>query len=96
MAIEAGYRYFDTASFYGTEGYLAEAIESSGISRDEFFIASKAWKDEMGYEQTKKAFENSLERLKTDYLDLYLIHWPLPVPDYQDWKTLDVETWRAL
>lgn len=95
-AIEAGYRYFDTASFYGTEPYLADAIRKSGISRKEFFIASKVWKTEMGYEGTKAAFQETLERLETDYLDLYLIHWPLPEAGYKDWKTLDLETWRAM
>lgn len=96
LAIEAGYRYFDTASFYGTEKYLGEAIRDSGIPREEFFIASKVWKTEMGYEETKAAFARTLENLGTDYLDLYLIHWPLPTPDYEDWKQLDIETWRAM
>ncbi len=96
MAIDAGYRYFDTASFYGTEPYLAEAIEDSGIKREEFFITSKAWKTEMGYRQVKQAFEKSLENLRTDYLDMYLIHWPLPEEGYTDWKKLDIETWTAL
>lgn len=95
-AIETGYRYFDTASFYGTETYLGEAIRDSGIPRGEFFLTSKMWKDEMGYESTKKAFRLSLERLGTDYLDLYLIHWPLPSADFQEWRQLDLETWRAL
>lgn len=95
-AIEAGYRYFDTASFYGTEQYLGKAIRQSGISRNEFFIASKLWKDEMGYENVKQAFARTLENLGTDYLDLYLIHWPLPVPDYSDWKELDTATWKAM
>lgn len=96
MAIECGYRYFDTASFYGTEEYLGQAIKESGIPREEFFITSKMWKDEMGYEGAKEAFSRSLKNLKTDYLDLYLIHWPLPTPDYETWKTLDIETWKAL
>lgn len=95
-AIEAGYRYFDTASFYGTETYLAQAVRESEISRDEIFIASKLWKTEMGYENVKYAFERSLDKLNTDYLDLYLIHWPLPDPEYKDWKQLDKETWRAM
>lgn len=95
-AIKAGYRYFDTASFYETEEYIGEAIQKSGIPREEFFIVSKLWKTEMGYEQAYKAFEQSLKRLGTDYLDGYLIHWPLPQPDYTDWKSLDLETWRAL
>lgn len=77
LAIEAGYRYFDTASFYGTETYLAQAVRESEISRDKIFIASKLWKTEMGYENVKYAFERSLDKLNTDYLDLYLIHWPV-------------------
>ena len=96
LAIGAGYRYFDTASFYGTEEYLAEAIGRSGIPRNELFITSKLWKEEMGYKNAKEAFERSLQRLKTDYLDLYLIHWPLPYPGCTDWRELDAETWRAL
>lgn len=95
-AIEAGYRYFDTASFYGTETYLAEAVRESGIARDEIFIASKLWKTEMGYDNVKSAFRRTLDNLKTDYLDLYLIHWPLPEPGYKDWKQLDKETWKAM
>ena len=95
-AIEAGYRYFDTASFYGTETYLAQAVRESEISRDKIFIASKLWKTEMEYENVKYAFERSLDKLNTDYLDLYLIHWPLPDPEYKDWKQLDKETWRAM
>ncbi|NLL80317.1 MAG: aldo/keto reductase [Clostridiales bacterium] len=96
MAIEAGYRYFDTASFYGTESYLAEAIQESKIAREDFFIASKVWKAEMGYEETKQAFERTLDNLHTDYLDLYLIHWPLPSVDYKEWQQLDLDTWRAM
>lgn len=96
MAIDCGYRCFDTASFYGTENSLAEAIAGSSIPRKEFFIISKVWKTEMGYEQTKAAFMRTLENLHTDYLDLYLIHWPLPSPDFTNWKELDLDTWRAM
>lgn len=95
-AIQNGYRCFDTASFYDTESSLAEAITQSGISRKEFFIISKLWKTEMGYEEAKAAFARTLENLHTDYLDLYLIHWPLPLPDYAEWKQLDKDTWRAM
>lgn len=95
-AIETGYRCLDTASFYETEEYVAEAVEKSGIPREEFFITSKLWKSELGYQNAKDAFERTMERLRMDYLDLYLIHWPLPCPDYEDWKNLDIETWRAL
>ena len=96
MALEAGYRYFDTASFYQTETYVAQALRDSGVSRSEVFLASKMWKDEMGYAQTKAAFQRTLERLETDYLDLYLIHWPRPDAGYGDWKQLDMDTWRAM
>ncbi|MBR1671323.1 MAG: aldo/keto reductase, partial [Fretibacterium sp.] len=96
QAIEAGYRYFDTASFYGTEPVLAEAIRRSGIPRGEFQIASKLWKTEMGYEEARVAFQRTLDALGTDYLDVYMIHWPLPTVDCQDWKELDIETWRAM
>ncbi len=96
MAVEEGYRYFDTASYYETEEYVAEAIRRSGLSRSDFFIATKLWKEEMGYEQALEAFERSLKRLDTDYIDLYLIHWPKPTPDCKDWKQLDLDTWRAL
>lgn len=95
-AIHCGYRYFDTASFYQTEDYIGQAIRESKIAREDFFIASKAWKEEMGYEEVKKAFYSTLERLGTDYLDLYLIHWPIPSLDYTDWKELDIKTWKAM
>lgn len=95
-AISSGYRYFDTASFYQTEEYLAQAIDKSGLPRNDFFIASKAWKSEMGYKQVIDAFKRSLENLKTDYLDLYLIHWPLPTYDCSDWKQVDNDTWKAM
>lgn len=95
-AVEEGYRYFDTASYYETEEYVAEAIRRSGLPREDFFIATKLWKEQMGYEAALDAFEKSLKCLNTDYIDLYLIHWPKPTPDYKDWKQLDMDTWRAL
>lgn len=94
-AIDAGYRFFDTASFYGTEIYLAEAIKKSGLKREEFFITSKVWKDEMGYKETLEAFERTLKNLETDYLDLYLIHWPRPTLD-KEWKDVCIATWKAM
>ncbi len=95
-AMEAGYRYFDTASLYETERALGQAVKESGIDRKELFIASKLWIDEMGYEETKQAFERTLNRLQMDYLDLYLIHWPRRSEDDMDWKKRDLETWRAM
>lgn len=96
LAIEAGYRYFDTASYYKTEDMLGRAIKDSGIPREEFFIVSKLWVNEMGYEEAKKAFADSLERLQMDYLDLYLIHWPRQNTTDTNWKELDIATWKAL
>ncbi len=94
-AIEAGYRFFDTASFYGTETYLAQAIAQTGIARNDLFITSKVWKEEMGYSETKEAFKRTLANLNTDYLDLYLIHWPRKSLD-SEWKQTCIETWRAM
>lgn len=97
-AIKAGYRYFDTASFYQTETYIGEAIAASNIKREEFFLASKMWKDQMGGEEARKAFKHTTEALRTDYLDLYLIHWPVPKLDMPDeeWKRIDLETWQVM
>ncbi len=95
-AIECGYRYFDTASLYQTERALGEAIKQSGIPREDFFLVSKVWIDEMGYEETKEAFARTLSRLQTDYLDLYLIHWPKSPTNQADWKEKVADTWRAM
>ena len=95
-ALELGYRYFDTASFYKNEEMIAKAIEEMKIPREELFLVSKVWKTEMGYENTKKAFQDSLDRLQTDYLDMYLIHWPIPEPGFKDWEQLIADTWKAM
>ena len=75
-AISVGYRLIDTAHIYGNEEAVGEGIQTSGIDRKELFITSKLWVDDAGYEGTKKAFETSLNKLRSDYLDLYLIHRP--------------------
>lgn len=95
-AIEAGYRYFDTASLYGTERALGQAVKESGIDRKDIFIASKMWIDEMGYEETLQAFDRTIDRLQTDYLDLYLIHWPRRMEEDTDWKERGQATWHAM
>ena len=74
-AIEAGYRHFDTAAGYGNEDVLGEALKESGLKREELTITSKLWNNMQGYEKTKEAFKLTLEKLGTDYLDVYLIHW---------------------
>ena len=80
-AIRAGYRLFDSASFYQTEKPLGEAVRQSGMERSEFFITTKLWKKDMGYESVKEACGRSLAALGMEYADLYLIHWPKPTHD---------------
>lgn len=75
-AISVGYRLIDTATVYGNEEFVGEGIKKSGINRKELFITSKVWVEDSGYEKAKKAFQVSLDKLGTDYLDLYLIHRP--------------------
>ena len=96
LAIEAGCRYFDTASFYGNEEILGEAIRQSGLPRKDFFIASKVWKTDMGCSETIAAFRRTLEALGTDYVDVYMIHWPRPDLTRTDWRELDCWTWLAM
>ena len=98
-AIKAGYRHLDTAALYENEEEVGQALSESGIPRSEFFITSKLRRNCLGYDNTKREFEESLKKLKTDYLDLYLIHWPRSDygrDDFDDWKELDRESWRAM
>ncbi|MFX3623885.1 MAG: aldo/keto reductase [Ectobacillus sp.] len=87
-ALAAGYRAIDTAAIYGNEAEVGEAIRESGIPREELFITTKVWNSDQGYESTLAAFETSLEKLGLDYIDLYLVHWPV--------KGKYVDTYRAL
>ena len=95
-ALETGYTYLDTASFYFNEELVGSELKASGIARDKVFIASKIWPTEFGYEEAKEAFNRSITKLGTDYLDLYLVHWPkLTKEDYQ-WKRKLISTWKAM
>ncbi len=96
QAIEAGYRYLDTAAFYENEEAIGQAVRESGVAREELFLCSKVWRERMGYENTQEDFESTLEKLGTEYLDLYLIHWPRPKDLSVDWKPLVLDTWRAM
>lgn len=96
MALDAGYRMLDTAAIYKNEEYVGKAMKESGIPREDIFLTSKVWKTELGYEKTHGSFGESLERLQTDYLDLFLLHWPKPDPDCANWKELDRESWKFL
>lgn len=87
-ATKAGYRSIDTAAIYKNEEGVGKAIKEAGIPRDQLFITSKVWNSDQGYDSTIAAFNESLKKLDLDYLDLYLIHWPV--------KEKYKETWRAL
>lgn len=86
-ALQLGYRSIDTAAFYDNEVGVGEAIKQSGIPREELFITTKVWNSDQGYENTLRAFEESLQKLQLDYIDLYLIHWPV--------KGKFIDTWKA-
>ncbi|GAA4842830.1 aldo/keto reductase [Actinomycetospora corticicola] len=88
-ALEIGYRHIDTAQMYGNEAEVGEAIRSSGIGRDELFVTTKCNNSNHGRLDSQKALDESLQKLGLDYVDLYLIHWPLPGKD------LYVDTWRG-
>ena len=88
-AIDAGYRHIDTASFYGNEKGVGEAIRASDVPRESLFITTKVWNDDLGYEETLKAFEISMDNLGLDYLDLYLIHWPIEGRYTEAWKAME-------
>jgi 2,5-diketo-D-gluconate reductase A len=88
-ALEAGYRHIDTAAAYGNEAEVGQAIRASGLDRGDVFLTTKCFNDDQGYDKARRAFDASLERLEYDYVDLYLIHWPVPAHDRY------VDTWRA-
>ncbi|MCX8106669.1 MAG: aldo/keto reductase [Ignavibacterium album] len=88
-ALEIGYRLIDTAAVYGNEKEVGIAVRQSGIPREEIFITTKLWNDDHGYESALKAFDESLKRLNLDYVDLYLIHWPVPRLRKDSWKALE-------
>lgn len=88
-ALDMGYRHIDTAAIYGNEKGVGQAIAQHRIPRNEVFITSKLWNADQGYQSTLQAFEQSLERLQTDYLDLYLIHWPVPGKYKHTWRAME-------
>ncbi len=86
-ALDIGYRLIDTAAMYGNEEEVGKAIRASGIAREDIFITTKLWNSDHGYENALQAFDESLKNLDIDYIDLFLIHWPV--------EGLRAETWRA-
>lgn len=89
-ALESGYRLIDTAAVYGNEVGVGMAVKGSGIPREELFITTKLWNDRQGYDETLQAFDESLAKLGMEYIDLYLIHWPMPR------QGKFTETWQAM
>lgn len=89
-ALGAGYRHVDTAAYYGNERGVGRALAACGLDRNDYFVTTKVWNDQHGYDSTLRSFDESLDKLGLDEVDLYLIHWPAPKQD------LYVETYRAL
>src|SRR5262249_49747782 len=88
-ALKAGYRHVDTAAAYGNEREVGTAVKESGLAREDVFIVTKLWNSDQGYDNTMAAFDQSAARLGVDYLDLFLIHWPVAaIGEF-------VDTWRA-
>lgn len=95
-AYEQGYRLFDTASAYRNEMVLGKALQELGFPREKLFIQDKLWNTCYGYEESQEACKRSMRKLKIDYLDAYLIHWPASAGQYDNWAEINAETWRGM
>lgn len=96
-ALQSGYRLLDTASRYQNEEAVGKGIKLSGIPRENIFVTTKVWRENLGYKETKEAFETSRKKLDLDHVDLYLIHWPANFKNFgQNWKKANADTWRAM
>lgn len=89
-ALQGGYRHVDTAAIYGNEAGVGEGLKASGLAREQVFLTTKLWNDDQGFDSALRALDASLKKLDTDYVDLYLIHWP------SAHRGLYVDSWRAL
>lgn len=88
-ALDVGYRHIDTAALYGNEEGVGKAIRESNIPRNEIYLTTKVWNSDQGYDKTFKAFDANLQRLGMDYVDLYLVHWPVKGKYKDTWKALE-------
>ncbi len=95
-AYDVGYRLIDTAAAYSNEIALSKAVSENELPREELFLSDKVWNTSRGYEAVQEACRKSLKKLKTDYLDLYLIHWPASPKLYPDWAEINADTWRGM
>lgn len=91
-----GYKLIDTAAAYSNEIAIAKAIAESSVSRDSIMLSDKVWNTCRGYMETQEACKRSLKKLKTDYFDIYLIHWPASPKLHEDWREINAETWRGM
>lgn len=94
-ALQCGYRHIDTATAYGNEASVGEGLRLSGVKREEIFLTTKQWTDVRGYEKTVEAGEKALKALGTDYIDLYLVHWPAVQKYSAQWQELNAATWKG-
>ena len=88
-ALELGYRHVDTARIYGNEADVGAGVRKSGVPREQVFVTTKLWNEDQGYDATLRAFDASLERLALDYVDLYLLHWPVAGKRLDSWRALE-------
>lgn len=95
-AVEQGYQLIDTAAAYTNEMAIGKAIQSLELDRDELVISDKVWNTSRGYDAVREACMRSMKKLKTSYLDIYLIHWPASPKLYPDWKEINADTWRGM
>lgn len=95
-SFERGYRLIDTAAAYSNEIAISKAINENGIKRSDLILSDKVWNTSRGYAAVQDACKKSLKKLKTDYLDIYLIHWPASPKLYANWVEINAETWRGM
>ena len=95
IALNAGYRHIDTAVVYGNETEIGNAIKKSDVNREEIFLTTKIWNTHRGYDLVMQSFNESLQRLQTDYVDLLLLHWPEKTST-KNWEDINYSSWRAL
>ena len=88
-ALDAGYRHIDTASYYGNEKQIKKALEKTDVDRKDIFVTTKLWNSDHGFDNALKAMDKSLKRLGLDYVDLYLIHWPVSGKRIETWKAME-------
>ena len=95
-ALDSGYIHIDTAQVYGNEASVGKAIRLSGVKREDIFVTTKLWNNNHTYELTKSSFEESMDKLGLEYLDMFLIHWPNPKMYRDRWEQANAESWKAM